>query len=165
MAKQRGVSLIELLIVVAIILILGAIAVVHFRHARIAANQASAVASLHAINTAQALYASTYPKAGFSPNLRQLGSNGSDCQSVTSSNACLLDPSIASGFKSGYIFDMLGDGNVPVGGYTATAVPADGVSGNCSFSTNATAQVTTLNQDGTGTWSPGSGASTSGCGQ
>jgi type IV pilus assembly protein PilA len=155
---------IELLVVVAIILILSAIAVVHFRKARVTANQASAVASLRAINIAQALYASTYPNAGFAPNLRQLGNNGSDCQSVTSSNACLLDPSVASGFKSGYIFDMLGDANTPVGGYTATAVPADGVSGNCSYSTNATAQVTTLNQD-TGTWAVESGNSASGCGQ
>ena len=134
--------MIELLVVVAIILILSAIAVVHYRRARIAANQASAMASMHAINVAESTYALTYPQAGYSPNLIKLGSNGSDCQTVTSANACLLDPSLAVGIKSGYVFDLLGDGNTPDASYTLSATPeAPGVTGLCTYTSSQSAQI------------------------
>jgi len=145
MAKQRGFSVIELVIVVAIILILCAIAAVNLRKARITANQASAVSSLREINNAQAIYASTYPDAGYSSNLLRMGSNGSDCQSSTKSNACILDPSLASGIKSGYIFDLLGDGNLPDMSYAATATPqAAGISGDCTFTSTQSAQIASV---------------------
>ena len=162
MAKQRGFSVIELLIAAAIILVLCAVAAVHLRNATITANQASAVASLRAINTAQAVYISTYPAAGYSPNLLRLGSNGSDCHSVTKLNACLLDPSVASGVKSGYLFDLLGDGNIPNMGYTATATPqAPGISGNCTFTSSQSAQIASATTS-TGVWTQGTG-SPAGC--
>ncbi len=142
MAKPRGFSVLELLVVVAIILVLCAISAVHYRRARIAANQASAMASIHAINVAESTYALAYPEMGYSPELINLGSHGSDCQTVTSSNACLLDPSLATGIKSGYIFDVLGDGNTQDAGYTVTATPeAPGVSGTCSYASSQSAQV------------------------
>lgn len=70
MRKQKGFSLIELLLVVAVILIISAIAVPSFLRSREAANESSAVGSLHDIETAQVAYSSTYPTLGFALNLK-----------------------------------------------------------------------------------------------
>src|SRR5450759_49882 len=69
--KQKGFSLIELLIVVAIILIIAAIAIPNLLRSKMAANEASAVATLRTLNTASILYSTTY--GGFEPNLASLG--------------------------------------------------------------------------------------------
>ena len=142
MAKLRGFSFLELLVAVAIILILCAIAAGRLRQARLAANQASAVASLHAIDIAQAVYASSYPDAGYSPSLVQLGSNGSDCQNTTKTNACLLDSGLAGGVRNGYIFEITGDGKVPSFAYSVTAIPqAPGLSGDCAYTSSQSVQI------------------------
>ena len=73
--SSRGFSLIELLIVVAIILIIAAIAIPNLLRSRIAANQASAVGSLRTLNTAEITYATTY-NTGYTANLRELGPTG-----------------------------------------------------------------------------------------
>ena len=73
--KQKGFSLIELLIVVAIILIIAAIAIPNLLRSRMAANEASAVGSIRTMNTAAITYSSTYGN-GFPPSLASIGTTG-----------------------------------------------------------------------------------------
>ncbi|MGA2097615.1 MAG: prepilin-type N-terminal cleavage/methylation domain-containing protein [Candidatus Acidiferrum sp.] len=120
--RQKGFSLIELLIVVAIILIISAIAIPNLLRSRISANEASAVGSIRTINASAVMYSATFPSAGYPPSLAAMGGPASVC-AATSTQACLLDEVLASGTKSGYTFVWTGDGNAPSVGYTINGTP------------------------------------------
>ena len=143
MNKQKGFSLIELLIVVAIILIIAAIAIPNLLRARIAANESSAVSSIRTINTAEISYQSTYPTAGYASTLAQLGPTGNGtCAKPVQATACLVDYAVsnataASTAKSGYYFSVGVGGSGDTNSYIAAGSPAvfnqTGVRNFCSI--------------------------------
>jgi type IV pilus assembly protein PilA len=140
MKKHSGFSLIELLIVVAIILIISAIAIPSYMRSRMQANEASAVGSLRMINTAAVTYSSTYVDVGFPPDLVDMG--GANPCTASSTTACLLDELVSSGTKSGYSFVWVGDGATPSVAYTANATPlVVGSSGQRMFCTDQTGVI------------------------
>ena len=145
MRKQKGFSLIELLIVVSIILIIAAIAIPSLVRGKIAANEASAANSIRTVNTAQVTYEATYATIGYSSSMAALGppaSTGCPASGPVAANACLMDFALANATtpataKSGYYFAMgVPNGGPPNRGYTVGSAPAafdrSGVRAFCS---------------------------------
>ena len=133
MAREKGFSLIELLIVVAIILVIAAIAIPNFIRSKMAANEAAAVSGIRSITTAEHAYAQTYPDLGYTCTLSDLGPPAAG-QPYTSTAAGILDPVIAAGTKSGYSFALINCSGTPKSSYTSSAVPMQlGQTGQRSF--------------------------------
>src|SRR5271169_5734917 len=99
--STKGFSLIELLIVVAIILIIAAIAIPNLLRSKIAANEASAVGSMRTLNTSAVEYSTEY--GGYPPSLASLGPIASGA-TASSGLADMIDSVLAGGIKSGYSF-------------------------------------------------------------
>ncbi len=128
--RKNGFTIIELLIVIAIILIIAAVAIPKLTQARKAAFEMAAIRTLQTLNTAQVQYFSTYGR--FAASLMEMGPTPGN--SPPSPNAAdLIGDDLSTGLKSGYIFIMVGTPS----GYTINADPqVYDVTGSRSFYTD-----------------------------
>ena len=140
--KQKGFSLIELLIVVTIILIIAAIAIPNLMKSKIQANEAAAVETLKTLDTSVVMYSNTY--GGFPHALSDLGPAAASTN-ATSASADLIDVVLASGVKSGYKFTYIVGTTDPAGNvltYSVTATPVTvGTTGQRSFYTDQSGTI------------------------
>jgi type IV pilus assembly protein PilA len=105
MRCQTGFSLLELMIVIALMVIILAMVIPSMKEAKIHADELSAIAAVRAINQAEVQYQSAY--GGYADSLAKLG--GADPCTKSPDTACLLDDSLAGGSKSGYSFTAIGE--------------------------------------------------------
>jgi type IV pilus assembly protein PilA len=176
MNSKQGFSLVELLVVVAIVLIIAAIAIPNFLRSKMTANEASATGSLRTMATANSVYYSIY-HVGYAGSLAQLGPTSAACATEGFACADLMDstlsgiiPSTATPIKAGYRFTYYAPSatptnNAPNSTWSAVAVPI--VAGNTGTSTYCIDQRSTVWKDSSGnqttadatgcaaTWPPG----------
>ena len=133
--RAAGFSLIELMIVVAVIVIIAALAIPQLMRARMAANESAAVSALRTLATQEINYNSSW-SAGYSPTLAALGPPPPGTP-ASATNGDLIDQVLASGIRSGYQFlytPLIPSGTTSPTGYTVTANPiSPGITGEWYF--------------------------------
>jgi type IV pilus assembly protein PilA len=138
--SNNGFSLIELMVVVAVIMVIAAIAIPNYMKSKMRANESSAVQSLHIITTAEVIYSITYG-INFAATLTQLSSNGLP---PDQNHAGLIDSVLASGVKSGYVITytpLLTDTLGHTVTYSLNADPQSPMTGQLHFYTDQTSVI------------------------
>lgn len=147
--RERGFTLVELLIVIAVIVAVAAIAVPSMLRARSSANETNAIASMRAISSAQASYASSAGGGAYAVALATLGTPCPSSTTAFLAEDLATDPAV----KSGYRLELQAESGAPNGpndcntivtraGYYSTAVPlSHGISGNRAFSSNSSGAI------------------------
>jgi len=147
--RQQGFSLIELLIVVAIILVIAAIAIPNLLKSRMSANESAAVGSVKAINAAETTLIITYPNNGYTCIMTHLGPPPPGVAPNRNTGADLVGADVASGVKSGYALNFTNCPAPPRDGYNIDATPLSiGTTGLRAFCSSE-AQTIYFAADGT----------------
>jgi len=127
MRKQKGFSLIELLIVVAIILIIAAIAIPNLLRSRMSANESAGAQTIRTLITDAITYSTSYPTVGYPAAITQLGAAANPCV-PTSAGACLADTVLACASaactRDAYTYTLTGVGGTPNTDFVAFGTPA-----------------------------------------
>jgi type IV pilus assembly protein PilA len=151
--KPNGFTLMELLIVIAIILILMLMAIPTIGSLKKSANRTSAIQSIRAIQQAETMYSTTYPINGYACTLPAMGGDP-NAGAPSAAGAQILQGDLTSGFKSGYIFTITCKDKVTVNStdrynsYAVTGVPQTvGKTGDRGFCSD---QVGTIKFDPAG---------------
>jgi len=138
---SAGFSLIELLIVVAVIMVIAGIAIPNFIRSKMRANEAGAVSNLRTVTTASVVYNTTYG-VGFAPSLAALGGNPA---APSATSAGLIDSVLSSGVKSGYTYTYTVLATDSAGNAQAYSIAADpitpGTTGDRHFYADQTAVI------------------------
>ncbi|MBZ5525563.1 MAG: prepilin-type N-terminal cleavage/methylation domain-containing protein [Acidobacteriia bacterium] len=139
MRTQKGFSLIELLIVIAIILIIAAIAIPNLLHSRMAANEAAGAQTVRMLITNEIAYSTSYPTVGYAPNIGALGGTAVPC-TPGSASACLIDGALGCAkepcLRDAYLYSAKGVVVAPATvntDFIIFATPNGPVSGNMDF--------------------------------